>query len=118
MKKSLSSIATSFKGVYINTTLEELRRMFGENQFYDGEDEKVTHEWRINTETGGDVNDGEGIIITIYDWKEYREIKDDEILQWHVGGINVTKAEIKKFLLSEAGIDESKIEVESNEHYK
>ena len=45
----------------------------------------------------------EGVIFTVYDWKEYRHYDLDEILFWHIGGY--TKAatiaglkELKKHL--------------------
>ena len=29
-----------------------------------------------------------GDVFTVYDWKEYRILKEDEIIQWHIGGMS------------------------------
>jgi hypothetical protein len=28
----------------------------------------------------------DGTIFTVYDWKEYRKLNEDEDIEWHVGG--------------------------------
>jgi hypothetical protein len=42
--------------------------------------EKVQNEWICETEGGH--------VFAIYDWKEYREYGDDEIIEWHIGGFS------------------------------
>jgi hypothetical protein len=28
----------------------------------------------------------DGTVFTVYDWKEYRRLEEDEDIEWHVGG--------------------------------
>jgi len=69
---------TSFHGVTIRATVNQLISAFGEpsEDSNTGED-KVNFEWEMETE------DGE--VFTIYDWKEYRMIDVDEYVIWHIG---------------------------------
>ena len=30
----------------------------------------------------------DGTVFSIYDWKEYRAIDQDEVIDWHIGGKN------------------------------
>ena len=41
------------------------------------EDAKVNYEWWF------DINDN---VVTIYDYKEYRDVPEDEPILWHIGG--------------------------------
>lgn len=80
MKKTTKSVnGTSFHGVTIIATVTDLTAVcgqpdFGENQGSD----KVNFEWVMETSTGE--------VFTIYDWKEYRSLKDNEDIEWHIGG--------------------------------
>lgn len=69
---------TSFYGITFTATVQDLRKVLGEPTFEtnDGED-KVNFEWEMETE--------EGEVFTVYDWKEYRVIDEDEIIEWHIG---------------------------------
>ena len=83
MKKTKKSEGgTSFHNVTINTTVNELTRVLGEPTYQtnDGED-KVNFEWVCET------IDGE--VVTIYDWKEYRSINENERIEFHLGGHNL-----------------------------
>jgi len=73
-----STDGTSFHGVTIRATVNQLISAFGEpsEDSNTGED-KVNFEWEMETE------DGE--VFTIYDWKEYRMIDVDEYVIWHIG---------------------------------
>jgi len=73
-----STDGTSFHGVTIRATVNQLISVFGEpsEDSNTGED-KVNFEWEMETE------DGE--VFTIYDWKEYRMIDVDEYVIWHIG---------------------------------
>jgi hypothetical protein len=42
--------------------------------------DKVNFEWICETKNG--------TIFTIYDWKEYRRIRLDEEIEWHIGGMS------------------------------
>lgn len=96
---------TSFHNTTIETTLTELIRVCGEPLYTtnDGED-KVNYEFNMETDAGD--------IFTIYDWKEYRPIAKDEVIEWHIGGksqyiTETAKEELLKAINSE---EESKTE--------
>lgn len=78
-----SSNGTSFHDTVIKTTVNKLTKALGEAQIIgnDGED-KVNFDWTCETENGD--------IFTIYDWKEYRVLDLDEIIEFHIGGKNRT----------------------------
>ena len=74
-----SASGTSFFNHTIRASVSDLRQILGlpvydEN---DGED-KVNFEWVMETESGD--------VFTVYDWKEYRELKETDIVEWHIGG--------------------------------
>lgn len=80
MKKSdQSANGTSFHDSVIVATVAQLRKVIGEpdRECNDGND-KVNFNWVAETE------DGE--VFTVYDWKEYRKISEDEEIEWHIGG--------------------------------
>jgi hypothetical protein len=84
MKPSQQSISgTSFHGTTINATVNQLISICGEPCCIDntGED-KVNFEWQMELDNGD--------VFTIYDWKEYRVIGLDEVINWHIGGRNET----------------------------
>ena len=90
---------TSFHDSVINTTLVELKRVCGEPICgdNDGED-KVNYEFNMETDNGE--------VFTIYDWKEYRPIAKDEVIEWHIGGksqyiTETAKEELLKAINSE-----------------
>lgn len=103
--KKISNIGTCFKGLYILSNLNELRKILGPETRLGEPDNKVRHEWIID-----DMSDG---VITIYDWKEYREegkeLKNDEQILWHVGGKGTNRSLIRNFLIREVGIEDEKI---------
>ncbi len=74
----LSGGGTSFHGTVIRTSVATLRRILGDPQSEenDGSD-KVNFDWTCETNTGD--------VFTIYDWKEYRKISEDEIIEFHIG---------------------------------
>jgi hypothetical protein len=76
-----STDGTSFHGVTIRATVNQLISAFGEpsDDSNTGED-KVNFEWDMETE--------EGEVFTIYDWKEYRMIDVDEYVTWHIGAMS------------------------------
>ena len=85
------TFGASFFNETIEATSEQLWELFGEPSFNDNTgSDKVNLEWVLEDE--------EGNIITIYDWKEYRRIFDDEIIGWHIGGkekLHTIKAKMK-----------------------
>jgi len=74
-----STHGTSFFNTTITTSVNELIRVLGEPQYEDntGED-KTNFDFVCETD--------EGDIFTIYDWKYYRPIEKDEIIEFHIGG--------------------------------
>jgi predicted secreted protein len=69
---------TSFHGVVIRATVNQLISAFGEPTIVDntGED-KTNYEWDMET--------NEGEVFCIYDWKEGRPLGKDEFVTWHIG---------------------------------
>lgn len=74
-----SANGTSFHDTVITCSYNQLVEAIGEPQGIEntGED-KVNFDWTC------ELNDGR--VFTIYDWKEYRPLKMDEIIEWHIGG--------------------------------
>ncbi len=73
---------TSFHGSVIKCTVSDLRSILGEPR-YQGNDgtDKVNFDWVMETESGD--------VFSVYDWKEYRTLGENEIIEWHVGGHSV-----------------------------
>jgi predicted secreted protein len=73
-----STDGTSFQGVVIRATVNQLISAFGEPTIVDntGED-KTNYEWDMET--------NEGEVFCIYDWKEGRPLGKDEFVTWHIG---------------------------------
>ncbi len=78
-KTNQSPVGTSYHNCTITATVNELKAILGEpvHSENDGED-KVNFEWNMET--------NEGDVFTVYDWKEYRKISEDEKINWHIGG--------------------------------
>ena len=70
---------TSFYNHTFTATVDDLRNVLGQPQFEsnDGED-KNNFDWIMETE--------DGTVFTVYDWKEYRRLEEDEVIEWHIGG--------------------------------
>jgi len=82
MKNTTQSLnGTSFHGTVIEATVEELKQILGEPEYdsNDGQD-KVNFEWVMETDSGD--------VFTVYDYKEYRRIREYEVIEWHIGGRN------------------------------
>jgi hypothetical protein len=89
LKKSESfGIGTSFHGIKIRATANQLSEIVGEYSKLKSGDGKVTLQWILENE------DEE--IITIYDWKMYREVGLDEEIEWNIGGHNKQSTEKTK----------------------
>ena len=74
-----SANGTSFHDTTFIATVADLRKILGEPQCEqnDGQD-KCNFDWTMETE--------DGTVFTVYDWKEYRRLEEDEDIEWHVGG--------------------------------
>ena len=68
---------TSFHGVVIRATVDQLTKAFGEPYDNNTGEDKVNFEWEMETD--------EGEVFTIYDWKEYRPLQRDQYVTWHIG---------------------------------
>lgn len=78
-KTTKSSGGTSFHMDVINASVTDLRKILGEPvDSNNSGDDKVNFEWVMETE------DGE--VFTVYDWKEYRTLDENELIEWHIGG--------------------------------
>jgi hypothetical protein len=95
-KKTYQDVdGTSFHGVVIRATVDQLTKAFGEPYDNNSGEDKVNFEWDMETD--------EGEVFTIYDWKEYRPLQRDEYVTWHIGAksksdSNVAEREILKAL--------------------
>jgi hypothetical protein len=76
-----TSSGTSFYGIEFSATPQQLVDLFPDsyNEQNDGED-KTNFDFTLETENGD--------VFTIYDWKEYRPLEMNEIIEWHIGGKN------------------------------
>ena len=73
-----STDGTSFHGVVIRATVDQLISAFGDPSMeYNTGEDKVNFEWEMETD--------EGEVFTIYDWKEGRPLRLDEYVIWHIG---------------------------------
>ena len=114
MKKTFKEIGgTSFHDTTINCSLATLRKVLGEPEYNrnDGED-KINFEWEM------EMNDGD--VFTVYDWKEYRSLNDNDMIEWHIGGFNRTATEQAKSEIREAIVKSQadKIELHIFKHKK
>ena len=89
MKSTIKSAnGTSFHDTTFRASVAAVRQILGQPQCEqnDGRD-KVNFDWKMETD--------DGTVFTVYDWKEYRPLKEDEEVEWHVGGysgMNTEKA--------------------------
>lgn len=74
-----STSGTSFHNDSFTATVADLRSILGQPKFEsnDGQD-KTNFDWNMETE-GGEP-------FTVYDWKYYRPLAEDELIEWHIGG--------------------------------
>lgn len=96
MKKTFKEIGgTSFHNTTIKCSVSTLKKVLGEPNYSgnDGQD-KINFEWEMET------NDGD--VFTVYDWKEYRSINEDEVIEWHIGGHTKAATEEAKYEIREA----------------
>lgn len=81
LKKTNNYCGTSFYGLLLTATPNELISALGDPHYEDDSvDEKVSLEWDFETE--------DGLVFTIYDWKEYdapASLHRDEKYDFHIG---------------------------------
>lgn len=83
---------TSLMGQIEDVTYEELVNIFGEPSFGPTEDNKVQAGWAIQFD--------DGLIATIYDWKNYG-VPIEVVQSWHIGGHKKIAAERIKDIIIE-----------------
>lgn len=76
-----SAGGTSFYGITLKATPQQLIDLFPNSydEQNDGRD-KTNFDFTLETESGK--------VFTIYDWKEYRQLRMNEVVEWHVGASN------------------------------
>jgi len=86
---------TSFHDTTIKCSTATLRKVLGEPEYEpnDGED-KVNFEWIMETDSGD--------VFTVYDWKEYRILNENDMIEWHIGGYDKPTTEQAKSEIREA----------------
>jgi len=79
MKPANKQVITSFHGTVFNASVADLRKILGEPRYKvnDGRD-KTNFQWVMETENEK--------FFTVYDWKSYHSLEEDEIVEWHIGG--------------------------------
>ncbi len=81
-KTEQSSTGTSFHSITIKTTLGRLRAAFGDPQFgYNDGQDKTNIDYCLETSNGD--------VFTVYDWKHYRPIGEDEVVNFHIGAYTI-----------------------------
>ena len=75
-----STDGTSFHGLTIRATVEQLTKAFGEPENNNTGEDKVNFVWDMETD--------EGEVFAIYDWKYYRPLSSDEIVTWNIGAMS------------------------------
>ena len=80
---------TSFHHVTINTSVEKLAKVLGKPMNGDGGC-KVNYEWKLKVR-----HNGEEFVATIYDWKEGR-ISRNQNIEFHIGGFSASEERIAK----------------------
>ena len=72
---------TSFFGTTFPATVVQLIEAIGQPTFETNTgNDKTNFEWNMELE--------DGIVFSVYDWKEYRSIGLHEVIDWHIGGKN------------------------------
>jgi len=84
---------TSFHGSTITTTTSQITSILGPPSFIGHSiEDKVNLVWDCETDKGE--------IFTIYDWKEYKTIKPNDTITFHIGGFKSSVTEKVKWNLS------------------
>jgi len=69
------AMGTSWHGNEFLSTIEEIKKVFGEPDIVGHWHDKVQYEWILDLEISNSL--GTSAVITIYDWKEYRDYHED-----------------------------------------
>jgi hypothetical protein len=89
-QRQTSNVTNGFKPIgYVKTTFGQLVKAFGQPEILS--DNKVTHRWVVNIE---------GVICTIYDYKDALDPFKPE--DWHIGGKQKIAVKLIEQILAEA----------------
>jgi hypothetical protein len=83
--KSLSGTSSFYQTV--ETTIEKLIQAIGQPTYdgrgkgYDADADKTQVEWDLETSTGE--------VISLYDYKEYKWLSNNEVVKFHIGSYNL-----------------------------
>jgi len=81
-----STIGTSFHDTVITTTVNKLIKAIGKPYMHNNNgSDKTNFEWKMELE--------DGTLFTVYDYKEYRKLDLDELIEFHIGGYDVQSTE-------------------------
>jgi hypothetical protein len=95
IKQTNKSIdGTSFHGATITASLADLIDVLGAPHGIGEQNDKVQNEWEFELE--------DGVVFTLYDWKEYRRYSDTESIEWHIGSHNALTSLAAQEALEEA----------------
>ena len=88
------AIGTSWHGHEFLATVTELKLIFGKPDVIGDKDDKVQVEWILDLEISNSL--GTSAVITIYDWKEFRDYHEDSYIRFHIGGHSDNITELAK----------------------
>lgn len=72
----------SYHGITVKSTPNNLIEIFGEPNYVTNTGrEKLNFEWILEFEI-----DEDKVFVYLYDWKYYRPLGMDELVEWHIGG--------------------------------
>lgn len=85
---------TSFHFGYVKGTAEEISKVLGPCE--DSYDDNTCREWdrKVN-----------GIVFTIYDYKEYKDISDSDVIEYHIGTKTDKETERVVNILKDCGLN-------------
>jgi len=96
MKRTFKEIGgTSFHDTVINCSVTTLKKVLGPPD-YKGNDgtDKINFMWEMETDNGD--------VFTVHDWKEYRSLNENEVIEWHIGGFDKpTTEQAKREIINE-----------------
>ena len=102
IKPTNLGIGTSLQG-FVIISYADLVSVFGTEHSGASADDKVLAEWEFEFP--------DGTIATIYNWKDGKNydpvdgLDKEDILKWHVGGVNNKAVDLVALLLSSKSID-------------
>lgn len=85
---------TSYFGTTITTTVNKLKKVLGQGEDNNDGSDKVNFDWVAETDKGD--------VFTVYDWKSYRPLELNELIDFHIGAHSAAVSEqAKKELLAQ-----------------